>query len=103
MKSICVSTSQRTVPLIASRSRHELEPRARLESATDLRRRTPVGEDDVRGEVIRAADERRADAVRVHRHALLFEVADLLDRETARGDDLHPLEPVPVERVAHLS
>src|SRR5437660_3191307 len=131
MKSTCVSTSQRTVPLTTfalqppprgpprplragyprkfralvpkacRKSLDELEPLVRAEAAADLRRLAPVCEHDVGGEVVRAADERRADAVRVDRHAPLLELADLLDGETTRGDDLHVLEPVGIERVAH--
>src|SRR6266508_2760865 len=51
---------------------------------------------------VEAADERRADAVRVDGCARRLELADLLDREAPRGDDLHALEAVSVERLAHL-
>ena len=40
-----------------------------------------------RGEVVRAADQRRADAVGVDRHAVALELADLLDGEAAGDDD----------------
>src|SRR5207245_9772478 len=39
---------------------------------------------------------------RSHRHLLLFELPDLFDSEAARDDDLHVLEPFPVERPAHV-
>ena len=71
-------------------------------TAADLRRREAVREDDVGGEVVVAADERRADAVGVDRDVLRLELADPVDVEAARDDDLHALEAVLVERVAHL-
>ncbi len=46
--------------------------------------------------------ERRADAVRVDRHAALLERADPLDVEAARDDDLHVVEALRVETRAHL-
>src|SRR4029078_1993770 len=83
-------------------SRDELEALVRPVRAPDLGGRTSVGENDVRSEVVRATDERRPDAVRADRDALRLELADLVDREPARGDDLHVLEAVVVERVADL-
>src|SRR5438093_39372 len=67
MKSTWVSTSQRTVPPIASGD--ELEARIRPEPAADLCRRSTVGHDDIRGEIGRAADQRRAYPVGVDGHA----------------------------------
>src|ERR671937_1933780 len=133
MKSTCVSTSQRTMPLTvlprraqrppggtrlplparyrgwfdvsvprASRlSLDELEPGVRAEPAPRLRGGAAVREDDVCGEVVRAANQRRAHAVGVDRHAALLELTDLLGGEPAGDDDLHPLEAVTVERLAH--
>src|SRR5262249_60701389 len=63
---------------------------------------TAVLEPAVGGEMVRAADQRGADAVGVDGDAALLELADLLDREPARDDDLDPLEAVAVERVADL-
>src|SRR5438067_13862000 len=97
MKSTWVSTSQRTVPPIASGD--ELEARIRPEPAPDLCRRTTVGHDDIRGEVGRAADQRRADPVGVDGHAAALERPDLLRGETPRSHDLHAFEPVTVQRL----
>src|SRR5437762_5857635 len=69
------------------RSRNEFEARIRPVPAADLRARAPVAHHDVGGEVVRATDQRRADAVRVDRDSTLLELADLLAREAARGDD----------------
>src|SRR5688500_2492058 len=79
---------------------HELEARVRAVAAADLCGRAPVGHDDVRGEVVLAADQRRADAVGVDGDALPFECLDLVDGEAAGGDYADPLEAVVVERVA---
>src|SRR5437870_6356188 len=102
MKSTCVSTSQRIVPAIALALGHELEARVRPKPAADLRRRTAVRHDDVRGEVVRASNQRRADAVGVYGDVALLERVDLLGRESAGGNDPHALEAVAVERLAHL-
>src|SRR4051794_31943819 len=100
MKSTCVSTSQRIrpdTPALYQAARgvarlvHEVEPRVRLVPAAGLGRRVAVGEHDVRGEVVRAADERGADAVRVDGHAVALELADLGHVEAARDDDPHAL------------
>ena len=45
--------------------------------------------DDVGGEVVRAADQRRPDAVGVDRHAGRLEGADPLGVEAAGDDDPH--------------
>src|SRR4051794_6054577 len=71
--------------------------------AADLRVRLAVDEDDVGGEVVRPADQRRADAVRVDRHALRLELADALRVESSRGDDLDLLVAGVVERPADLA
>src|SRR5689334_1227232 len=107
MKSTCVSTSQRTIPLTAAplggarepletryrgsrdpwearlcrKSVDQLEARVRPEATAHLRRRAAVGQHDVGGEVVCAADQRRADAVCVDGYAVPLELADLLDRE----------------------
>src|SRR5262249_11037130 len=104
-KSTCVSTSHSTRPATAAAYRcsgDELEARVRAEPPPDLRRRPAVRHHDVRGEVVRAADGARADAVRVDRHAFLLELADLLDREPTGDDDAHRPEARAVERVPHL-
>src|SRR5205807_7435574 len=80
----------------------ELESRVRPETAAGLGRRAAVREDDVGGEVVRAADQRRADAVGINGNAPLLELADLLRGEAAGDDDLDPLEAVSIERVAHV-
>src|SRR4051794_40521676 len=96
----------RSTPALIGREReklkHSLQPATFAEAATDLGRGEPVGEHDVAGEVVLAADERRADAVGVDGDAPLLEGADLLRVETARGDDLDALEAVLVKSVAHL-
>src|SRR5260221_12951977 len=81
----------------------ELTPLAGAVAPADLCRRAAVGEHDVPREVVLAADQRRADTIGIDRHALLLEGTDPIDREAAGGDDLHPLEPVAVQRVAHLA
>ena len=63
----------------------------------------PSSMHDVGREVVVAAQQRRADAVGVDRHAEALEVADLLGREAARADDLHALVAGGVERLAHLA
>src|SRR5438105_11682354 len=100
MKSTCVSTSHRMGPLTIA-SRNELEPRVRTIAPSRLRGGTPVREDDVTREVIGAANQRRADAVRVDRNAAPLELPDLLDVEATRRDDLDALETIAVERVPH--
>src|SRR6185503_5251892 len=99
-KSTWVATSQRSGPLTASS--YELEAPARAESAPDLAGGPAVGEDDVRGEVVLAADQRGADTVGVDRDPAPRESLDLLHREAARRDDPNALEAVLVERVADL-
>src|ERR1700758_5147978 len=71
--------------------------------APELCRGTSVGQDDIRGEVIGSADERRPDAVGIDRHAALLEDADLLGGEAAGGDDPHTAEAAGVERIPHLA
>src|SRR4051794_13774791 len=103
MKSTCVSTSQRMrVIRLARSSRHRFEPRVLAKPAADLCRRLAVCDHDVSGEIVRAADERRADAVRVHGDTLLLEEADLLHVEAARRDDAQSLVPARVERLANF-
>src|SRR5205814_1105408 len=58
--------------------------------------------DDVAGEVVRTADQRRTDAVGVDRHPVFLELMDLLEREAARDDDADAVEAVVVQRAAHL-
>src|SRR5262245_58487842 len=76
---------------------HDFEPFARPLPAPDLRERLSLDPDDVRREVVRAADERRTDAVDVRRHAGLLERADLVDGEAARRDDPHAGKTLRVE------
>src|SRR5262249_58512495 len=81
----------------------EREAFVRTEPAADLCSRPTVREHDVAREVVLAADQRRADAVGVHRHARLLKRADPVDREAAGGDDPDPLEAVAVERLSYLA
>src|SRR2546429_3884391 len=76
-------------------------PRSTLFPYTTLFR--SVGQHDVGGEVVRAADQRGADAVGVDGNASLLELADLLDGEAPGDDDLDPLESVAVESLADLA
>src|SRR5690349_14970694 len=85
-----------------SMSGDELEARVVAVVASDLRRREAVRDDDVAGEVVGAADERRADAVGVDRHVVILELADLLGGEASGYDDAHALVPAVVEGVPHL-
>src|SRR5207253_7983057 len=71
-----------------------LEPGVRPIVPAHLRRRTAVGHDGVSREVVLAANQRGAHAVRVDGHLVPLELLDLVDREPARGDDLHVLEAV---------
>src|SRR5919109_104241 len=82
--------------------KHELEARVGPVRPADLGRGQSVGEDDVGGEVVLAANERRADAVRVDGHLAMLEGTDLLRVEAARGDDLDPFEAVFVQSLANL-
>ena len=66
-----------------------LEARVRAVLAPDLRARPAVDHHDVGGEVVGAADQRRADAVGVDGHAGRLERADALGGEAAGDDDLH--------------
>src|SRR6185369_7183473 len=97
-----VSVSETGSPPRRTRLLDPLEPRVRAVAAADLRGGLAVGQDDVAGEVVRAADQRRADAVGVNRDALLLERADLVDVEAAGDDDPDLPEALAVERLAHL-
>src|SRR5437764_15321113 len=79
-----------------------LEALVRPDPAPGLRARAPVDLDHVGGEVVVAAQQRRAHAVGVDRHAALLEGGDLVDGEAARDDDAHALVARRVERVADL-
>src|SRR4051794_34464150 len=68
----------------------------------DLRARLPIDLDDVGGEVVLAAQQRRAHAVRVDRHALGLEAPDLVSREAAGDDDVDVAVAGVVERGADL-
>src|SRR2546428_686326 len=87
MKSTCVSTSQRMRPGTTS-----LLPTARVEHRPQQFQAALEG----------GADERRADAVRVDRDALVLELGDLRLVEAAGRDDPHARVARGVERVAHL-
>src|SRR5712692_3666188 len=112
MKSTWVSTSQRmrasTTSLLPTARveprplRDRLEPRILAVVPSHLRRRHPVRDHDVAREIVRAANERRADAVGVDRDALVLEFADLRLAEAAGRDDPHVRVARGVERVAHL-
>src|SRR5437764_8164407 len=90
-------------PFGDSPSFDELQARIRPIAAPRLRRGPAVGEDDIGREIVGAADQRRADPVGVDTNAAGLELANLLDGEPARHDDLDVLEPVVVERVADLA
>src|SRR5438046_2832488 len=78
-----------------------MEPVALGVATSRFRERTPLDADDVGGVVKPGAvHERRADAIDVHRHAELLEVADLLSVEPAGRDDPHVLVSALVERLA---
>src|SRR6266545_6064977 len=83
--------------------KHRLQPWVGPEPAADLRGRQAVRQDDVRGEVVLAADQRRADPVGVDGNTSGLELADALGVEPSGNDDLDPLEARFVERVAHLA
>src|ERR687888_2571277 len=91
----------RSTPALIGRGvenlKHSLQALVGTKAPADLRRGQAVGQDDVSGVVVFAADERRADAVRVDRDTTLLEGADLLGVEAAGCDDLHALEPVLVQ------
>ena len=76
------------------------EARVRAVLAPDLRARPPVDQHDVGGEVVGAADQRRADAVGVDGDVRRLEGADALRVEAAGDDDLDVVEAVAVELVA---
>src|SRR6266508_4328408 len=83
--------------------KHQLHPRVGPVPAADLRGRKAVRQDDVRGEVVLAANQRRADAVGVDGDTPGLELADALGVEPSGNDDLDPLEARFVEPVAHLA
>ena len=61
----------------------------------------PLDANDVGREVVLAAEQRRADPVRVNRAVQRLEPADLLRVEAAGDDDAHALVAGGVERLAH--
>src|SRR3954451_3766288 len=77
-----------------------LEPRVGPVLTPDLRARAAVDQHDVGGEVVGAADQRRADPVGVDRHLRRLEGADPLGVEAAGGDDRDVAEAVAVELLA---
>src|SRR4051812_11684202 len=79
------------------RPSNRLQPGVRPQLAADLAGGPTVGHHDIGGEVVRAADQRRADAVRVDRHAGGLELADAVGGEAAGADDADVAEPVGVE------
>src|SRR5437867_4133188 len=85
------------------RLRDDLEPRIRPLRAPDLRHRPALDANDVGGEVVRTAQQRRADAVHVRRNARTLEGADLVDGKAPRDDDSDGLETLGVERGPHLA
>src|SRR5439155_23406764 len=89
-------------PIDCASSYDRLDARVLPVVAADLRGGHAVPDDDVAGEVVGAADERRADTVRIDRDALPLEARDLLCREATRGDDAHLLVARRIERVADL-
>jgi hypothetical protein len=82
--------------------KHELHSGVGPVPAADLRGGEAIRQDDVRGEVVLAPDQRRADAVGIDWDTSGLELADALDVESSRSDDLDPLETRLVERIAHL-
>src|SRR5438034_1326391 len=74
------------------RLRDDLEPGIWPLRAPDLRHRPALDADDVRGEVVRTSQQRRADAVHVRRNARTLEGADLVDGKAPRDDDSDGLE-----------
>src|SRR3954469_17135859 len=88
-------------PAIAEALRGPLEPLVGAVLAPDLRARLALHQHDIGGEVVRAAQEGRADPVRVDGHAVPLELADAVGGEAAGHDDLHALVPRLVERAAH--
>src|SRR5689334_2061403 len=128
MKSCCVSTSQKMVPLIVQSLQwclvrgtwylgmantpthhapsttylldHLLQPRIRLVLPPHLGARLPLVHHHVGGEVEAPLEKRAADAVGIDRHAEPLELADLLDREAAGDHDLHVAEPLGIQGAA---
>src|SRR5205823_12149487 len=80
----------------------ELDARVGAEAPAHLGGGASVRHDDVGREVVLAADQGRTDAVGVDRNAAALELTDPLRVEATGSDDLHLLEPVPVERLPHL-
>src|SRR5207237_5350822 len=80
---------------------HEFKPRVLAQPPPELARRLPVSHDDVCLEVVRAADERGADTVSVHRHAALLEQTDLVHGEASGGVDPNVTEAVGIEHITH--
>ena len=83
--------ARRAQPLDAAQAR------VRAVLAPDLPARAAVDHHDVGREVVRAADQRGADAVGVDRHAVGLERADALGGEAAGDDDLDVAVAVRVE------
>ena len=75
--------TSRTPVLISA----QVQPRVRVEPAADLRARLAVDDHDIGRVVVRASDQRRADAVGVNRHAVALERADPLGVEASGHDD----------------
>src|SRR6266705_6039083 len=85
--------AQHTVPL-----HHPFKPRIGPVRPADLGTRLPFEHHDVGREIEPSLEQARAYAVRVDRHALLLELADLVDGEAAGHDDPHMLEAFRVQR-----
>src|SRR3954467_13393775 len=82
--------------------RDALEARVRPRPAADLRRGLTVRDHDVGREVVRPADQRRADAVGVDGDVTGLEFGDLLRGEAARDHDPHLVEALAIERLADV-
>ena len=98
----CTAAGPSPRPCGSWRYVHPLEARVRQQLAAPLAGRPAVGHHHVGREVVLAADQGGAHAVRVHRHAGVLEGADLRRVEAAGDDDAHVAEAGAVERVADV-
>src|SRR5207249_693791 len=96
------TSNRRGAACCAPTSVDAFQTRVGLVTPAHLRQRFPFDSHHVRSEVEAALKQARPHAVHVHRYLLLFELPDLFDGEPARDDDPHVLEPLPVERLAHV-
>src|SRR5438093_13606711 len=78
--------------------RHAFQSRIRPVRPAYLGARLPLEHHGIGREIEPSLEQTRAYAVRVHRHALLLELADLVYGEAAGDDDPHLLEALGVQR-----